>query len=204
MSSVRIINSHVVSMSLEGNQLLKHHQYSVLINVIIYWLVFLGTYKVAIKCGKIKKLTVVSVLFCCVTNNIQSKTKWLWWILNMQNWCCTAIFRATSYWRHTNHLNEYHPERVDVPHYCDSKLVNRFTAVRSKVLTSLKEVSVHNITGTWGTWHYSPENPREIFHLYKSQIIKTLSEDDPDYCTEIPSLHIGCLSKRTVCYSGQN
>jgi len=48
-------------------------------------------------------------------------------------------------------LNEYHPKKVDVSHYCESKLVNRFTAVSSKVLTSLKEVSVHNITGTWGT-----------------------------------------------------
>jgi hypothetical protein len=38
-----------------------------------------GTYKMAIKCGKIKKLRVVSVLTCYVTNNIQSKTKWLWW-----------------------------------------------------------------------------------------------------------------------------
>ena len=119
--------------------------------------------------------------------------------MDMRNWCYTAIFSATSYWRHTNHLNEYHPQKVDVSHYYNSKLVNRFTAVRSKVLTSLKEVSVHYIIGTWGTWHYSPENPKGIFHLYKSQIIKTLSDEDSDHCTEIPSWHIGCLSKNIVC-----
>jgi hypothetical protein len=66
------------------------------------------------------------------------------------------------------------------------------------VLTSLKEVNVHNTICAWGTWHYSPENLKGIFHLYKSQIIKT-SEDDPDHCTEIPSWHIGCLSKNTDC-----
>lgn len=86
-----------------------------------------------------------------------------------------------------------------VSHYCDSKLGNRFTVGRSKALTSPKEVSVHNIIATWGTWHYSPENPKGIFHLYKSQIIETLLDDDPDHCTEIPSWHIGCLSKITVC-----
>ena len=53
-------------------------------------------------------------------------------------------------------------------------------------------------------WHLGylalqSENPKGIFHLYKSQIIKTLSEDDPDRCTEIPSRHIGCLSKNAVC-----
>jgi len=31
------------------------------------------------------------------------------------------------------------------------------------------------------------------------QTIKRLSQDDPDHCTVIPSLHIGCLSKKTVC-----
>ena len=51
-----------------------------------------------------------------------------------------------------------------------------FTA---KVLTSLKEVSVHNIIGTCGTWHYNPENPKGIFHLYKSQIIKTYQRKIP-------------------------
>jgi len=77
MSSVWIINSHAVSMSLERYQLLKHHKYSVPINYLLP-IVFLGTYKVAIKCSKIKKLT-LSVLFCSVTNNIQFKTEWLWW-----------------------------------------------------------------------------------------------------------------------------
>lgn len=67
------------------------------------------------------------------------------------------------------------------------------------MLTSLQEVSIHTIIGTWGTWHYSPENQKGIFHLYKSQIIKTLSEDDPDCCTEIPSWCIGCLSTNAEC-----
>jgi len=62
-------------MSLERYQLLKHHKYSVPINYLLP-IVFLGTYKVAIKCSKIKKLT-LSVLFCSVTNNIQFKTEWL-------------------------------------------------------------------------------------------------------------------------------
>jgi len=53
-------------------------------------------------------------------------------------------------------------------------------------------------------WHLGylalqSENPKGLLHLYKTQIIKTLSEDDPDRCTEIPSWCIGCLSTNTVC-----
>jgi hypothetical protein len=98
--------------------------------------VLLGTYKVAIKCGKIKKLTVVSVLFCYVTNNTQFKTKWLWWKIEHEDMILHSHLQG-----HTDRFNEYHPETVDVSHYYNSKLVNRFTAVRSKVLANhLQEI----------------------------------------------------------------